>query len=346
MIASSKPLKILALVAAGVMHTAVAVALIRDEPVLVEGMAGGQEAQIGSSFADMAAGTMTPEPVEDTTEVVEPEEVETAEIEPVDTPEPEFSEADPVEADLAEAETPDTAEQPTPTDTPVVPEQMAALVPEVPDGALAPVPDIAQPEVAEPEPLTPEVLEAAKPEITETAPVTEPVETLQAQTDVPVTEMSKRPVMRDPAMETPIKRAEAPKPKPNPKPVAKKAPQGNAQQNARAGSTTGSQTATAKAQGVAKGKATESGNAAVSNYPGQVQRKLARVRKPSMNRRGTAWVAFSINASGGLGGVSVSKSSGDARIDQAALKMVQRAAPFPRPPAGAQRRFSVPIQFR
>ncbi|MEL6647438.1 MAG: TonB family protein [Pseudomonadota bacterium] len=45
-----------------------------------------------------------------------------------------------------------------------------------------------------------------------------------------------------------------------------------------------------------------------------------------------------------MAGLSVSKSSGSARLDLAALSMVRRAAPFPAPPPGARRNFSINIQ--
>lgn len=56
-------------------------------------------------------------------------------------------------------------------------------------------------------------------------------------------------------------------------------------------------------------------------------------------------VAFSVAASGGLGGVSLARSSGHTELDAEALSMVRRAAPFPRPPAGAPRSFSIGVTF-
>ena len=65
-----------------------------------------------------------------------------------------------------------------------------------------------------------------------------------------------------------------------------------------------------------------------------------------MNARGAAVVAFSIAGSGGLSGVSLARSSGSAALDRAAIQVVQRAAPFPAPPAGAQRSYSIQIKAR
>jgi periplasmic protein TonB len=57
-------------------------------------------------------------------------------------------------------------------------------------------------------------------------------------------------------------------------------------------------------------------------------------------------IAFTISASGGLGGVSVARSSGSAALDQAALTLIRKAAPFPKPPAGARRQYTIKIKGR
>lgn len=343
MIARSRVVQLTALGIALVAHGAFAVALYQDEPVMVEG-SGVQETALGTSFADMAAGTLTAEEPEEITEV-EPEET----AEPVDPVE----ETPPEELEVTETEQPEAAEAPQPdaVDEPVE-EVQTLTAPETPDGILPLRPEPLEPETAElPETLeAPQAVEAVRPEDT--------IEVIDPDTDVP--RLSKRPMLRDPAMETPIKRAEAPKPKPKPKPkpqtqqakkpapkpAPQKTTQGNSNQNAKAGTTRGTANATAKQQGSGNAKKRQAGNAAVSNYPGLVNRHLARVRKPSLNRRGTVRVSFSIASSGGLGGVSVSGSSGSSQLDQAAVQMIRRAAPFPRPPAGAQTRFTISIQFR
>jgi protein TonB len=75
-------------------------------------------------------------------------------------------------------------------------------------------------------------------------------------------------------------------------------------------------------------------------------RALSRVRKPNVRARGAATIGFSIAPSGGLSSVLVARSSGSAALDRAALRLVQRAAPFPPPPRGARRNFSIQIQGR
>ena len=88
------------------------------------------------------------------------------------------------------------------------------------------------------------------------------------------------------------------------------------------------------------------GNAAVSNYPGLVMQKLSRTRRPSAGRRGSAIVGFEVAANGALAGTRILRSSGFGPVDRAALEHVSRAAPFPPPPEGAQRRFQVRYESR
>jgi periplasmic protein TonB len=77
--------------------------------------------------------------------------------------------------------------------------------------------------------------------------------------------------------------------------------------------------------------------AAQKRYP-----EAARERAP----QGVAIVRFSIAASGQLAGASLSQSAGDPLLDAEALATVRRASPFPPPPAGAPRNFSVPLSYR
>jgi protein TonB len=49
-------------------------------------------------------------------------------------------------------------------------------------------------------------------------------------------------------------------------------------------------------------------------------------------------VAFTITASGGVSGVRIKGSSGDAGIDATALKVVARASPFPAIPGETGRK--------
>jgi len=107
----------------------------------------------------------------------------------------------------------------------------------------------------------------------------------------------------------------------------------------------------AAANGLAR--ASSEGNAAVSNYPGKIVRKLRHaLRYPNSaairRLRGIAEVGFVVSSGGGVGSIQVVTSSGSPILDKAALEAVRRAAPFPPIPAEAGRsrwRFTVPLAF-
>lgn len=117
-------------------------------------------------------------------------------------------------------------------------------------------------------------------------------------------------------------------------------PQGGAQ-STRKGQSDGSTAGKTAASGQGAAKTRVAGNAAVSKYPGLVMRKISRTRKQRAGARGKATVAFKVSSSGAATSVRIIRSSGSAKIDQIALRHIQRASPFPRPPKGARRSFSV-----
>ena len=119
---------------------------------------------------------------------------------------------------------------------------------------------------------------------------------------------------------------------------------GNAKQSVRKGSASGTVTGTGKPASKRQTPKPKTGNAAATNYPGVVMAHLAGARKPRLRTKGAAVVRFTLAADGRLAGVAIAKTSGSGRFDQAALRMVQSAAPFPRPPQGATRSFSVRIK--
>lgn len=100
------------------------------------------------------------------------------------------------------------------------------------------------------------------------------------------------------------------------------------------------------------GGATSSiGNAAVSNYPGKVAAKLRRVartlsRAAQASAHNNAQVSFVVEAGGEVQSIRLVKSSGSPGLDEAALSIIQRAAPFPPIPPQAGREswaFTLPI---
>ena len=158
-------------------------------------------------------------------------------------------------------------------------------------------------------------------------------------------EQSLRPQQRPerrPEPEPEPRRAER-APEPQPQRQAAPQPQGNADRSARAGQATGRAEGTSATSGQG-GQASTAGNAAASNYPGLVMRKISRVPRPRVGSRGEAVVAFRIAANGGLAGASLARSSGSAALDNAALQVIRRAAPFPPPPRGARSDYTITIK--
>ncbi|MCZ4366189.1 cell envelope integrity protein TolA [Sulfitobacter dubius] len=293
-----------------------------DDSVKIAGGGAPAAAQLGTRFEDMAVGTLEAEPVEEIMPTPEPEPLKTAQaLPPTPAPEPTLTPtpspvAEPVQAVKAEpmpaAPPPTTAAQ-----TPVLP-------------ALTPV-------------ETPPETIIATPTITAAAPAP-PVETLTAEAEDDAPRLSQRPQRRDP--ERAAEAAKKAKPKPQPKTKPKQTTRGNAKRDNTKGAQTAARAGNAAQSGTRQRAAAPAGNAAASNYPGQVMSRIARVGKPRVRSRGTAVIAFSIGNGGQLAGVRVARSSGSAALDQAALGIIRQAAPFPRPPAGAQRNFSIQIKGR
>ncbi|MDP3895313.1 MAG: energy transducer TonB, partial [Mesorhizobium sp.] len=188
-------------------------------------------------------------------------------------------------------------------------------------------------EVARPRPR-PEPKPAPK----ETAPPAKPV---------------KRTEAAEPAKEakpTVAKKAEIAKPAKQPanKPAA--GSKGDNSSDAKRGVADGEAAGT-KVEKAGKGKQNAAGNGAVTNYPGKVRAKLSRAlrgisRQARAAASGDVYVAFTVTASGDLGGVSIARSSGSPALDKLALDAVRRAAPFPPIPDGSGRAswpFTIPL---
>lgn len=127
-----------------------------------------------------------------------------------------------------------------------------------------------------------------------------------------------------------------------PQTQARPQPQGNADRNATRGTAAGQDNATAAtAQARPSASAQGDGGAAASaSYGRAVLTQISRTRKARAPTRGRTVVAFSIADGGALASVKVLHSSGSPALDQVAMDHIRRAAPFPEPPAGAQRQFS------
>lgn len=212
-------------------------------------------------------------------------------------------------------------------------------------------------EAAEAEMLKPsevEPVQAQEPEPVEAAKPAE-AEPVEIPRSAPV------PTPRPQRLAAVEKPQPAPQPKPDPKPKEKKPPApkpeaagsgGKGGPDSRRGTADGQQAGRAEATGKT-GPAREAGNAAVSNYPGQVVSRLRRnLRYPPAARRqhlrGEVRVSFTVSSSGSVSAIGLAASSGSPVLDQAALETVRRAAPFPPIPAGAGRSswsFTVPLAF-
>lgn len=293
--------KALSVAAACLLHGAAIWALAGRADVEAEGAAGAAEVSIGTSFAEMAAGTLSADPP--------PEEIE------------------PVETATAEA-------RPVIRETP--PEKLVETVaPDKPDRTPAMQADTG---LQSPQPVP---TETARVEPAAAARRTEAAEVIAAaDASSPAISRSLRPKGRSAAFEAAHKPAADPKPQR----AARQEPPGNADRNARTGAATGREQIKDKAATAGRGRSQEAGNAAASNYPGMVLRKISGVPRPRVGARGTAVVAFTIAPGGGLSAISVARSSGSARLDRAALTVIRRAAPFPAPPPGARRSFSIRIK--
>ncbi|KQY15259.1 TonB family protein [Rhizobium sp. Root482] len=280
------------------------------EPVLVAGGEAMEVAIIGNAFEDMIEAGKPDDPLDD-----QPEEIEPIAPEPIET-----AEAVPVSS------------QPlAPVPEEVIPAEADVIIP--------------QEEIAP--------IAAEDPQFTAT------VATMAAATVIPQ-EKPEQPVETKALAPEPERKPEVKakpdKEQPEKKTAKRKAgEEGKAQASRKKGNADGIETATAA--GAAKGKkgtvSRQSGNAAVSNYPGKVRSKLQRAfRYPAKAKRekirGVVQVSFALSSSGSVSSVSIAKSSGSAILDQAALEAVERAAPFPAIPQGAERKrwpFTIPLAF-
>ncbi len=163
------------------------------------------------------------------------------------------------------------------------------------------------------------------------APSPNPVDRIVAETETQAPVRSLRPQARP----------DRPKPKRQAASTPKQS--GNANRSARAGDASGQEKAQQRRAGSTQSATTQAGNAAAANYPGKVMRRIQRTKRERVNTRGSARVSFTIAANGALAAVGIARSSGSASLDQVALQQIRRAAPFPPPPTGARRNFTLRI---
>lgn len=285
-----------------------------DEVVQLPAGGQGETAALGSSFADFAAGAV---PVTPAAQPVPDAPVQEAVQQEVQKPVTETP-AQPVEP----AAQPKSAPAPTPAPSAqAVPQTVAPAV-----TAVTPETTNARPaESAPTPPAQAETVQAIDP----------PPE--QAESAAPTT--SARPQARP---ETPPRQRAAQQPPAPTRQTQQAAPRpaGNSDADAQRGSATGQQTGQSAAAGQTQRQTNDSGNAAASNYPGEVLRKITRQRRAAAPRGGKVLVAFSISGSGALASAAVARSSGSPALDRVALNHIRRSAPFTPPPQGAQTSFT------
>lgn len=87
---------------------------------------------------------------------------------------------------------------------------------------------------------------------------------------------------------------------------------------------------------------------ALAEWGGRIRAAVQRAQtRPRTNARGVVRLRLAVTAGGQLAGVSMTASSGNAALDQAALRAVQRAR-LPRAPGGVSgtHQFNLPVGFR
>jgi periplasmic protein TonB len=311
----------LALGLSGILHAGAAAVVMSREPEVR--IAGGQGVEIelaGPAFQPLL-------PAADPGQAVAPGTHATGDPAPV---EPEVTTAEPVE--------------PVETMTAVPVEPEAPRIEEALETEQAELPE-------------PEAIEPAEPEVATAEPEPEEVEPEAAEEEavalVSIPRPTPRPHYEPPKAAPRQQQAETPRQREPARQRAQRAA-GSGGQDSQDAQRGNAGTATARAaasQGSAR--STASGNAAVSNYPGQVVSKLRRsLRYPReaqrARMRGEVRVSFTVASNGSVSGIRVVSSSGSPILDQAAIETVQRAAPFPAIPADAGRSswpFTVPLAF-
>lgn len=187
MIARSRKAKGMALAMAALIHGAAVTAWTGSTPVLVAGAAGVAEVQIGSSFADMAAGTLSAQPA------------------PAPAPSP-------AAAVVASAVTAEVA--------PVAALEALYTEPALPGGMLRPVPPMPTMRAGAPQVLhAVQAAEQAMQRSVDAAPRAQP-DTALVLPESAAPQISKRPMRRDPSVERSVQPAKATE-------VSRAAPPGN-----------------------------------------------------------------------------------------------------------------------
>lgn len=138
------------------------------------------------------------------------------------------------------------------------------------------------------------------------------------------------------------------RPRARPDPNAKPAPRA-AQASPPAQRASGQGASAQRGQGAAQVQSGGGNSAsALAEWGGRIRAAVQRAQsRPRTTASGVVQLRLAVTAGGQLAGVSVSRSSGNADLDQAALRAVQRAR-LPRAPEGVSgtHQFNLPVGFR
>ena len=177
-------------------------------------------------------------------------------------------------------------------------------------------------------------------------PISLPKPQMLSQSDLAIPNQAPPPVEQQPAPQDQAS-AEKSKKQPDSKPAmtkVKEKPQKSEEKTAKAKPAKQPTKPSASAGSAApqKGEKAKGGAPKMSSaaYAKAVMKKVRSTKKKSGAGRGVAVVGFTVAKSGGLAGVKLIRSSGNAALDQMAVSHIQRSAPFPTPPEGAGRSFS------
>jgi protein TonB len=183
----------------------------------------------------------------------------------------------------------------------------------------------------------PEASEEAEKEPVEDKPA--PIE--KVEDPLPAVQPRKEPPKKQPPKKEPPKKVQ-PKEKPKPR---------NQQAAPASAAATQAQARVAESERTAAAQ-TASGVSSLSpaNWQSQLMAHLERRKRyppgaQSRGERGIVYVRFTIDGSGNVQSVGLSRSSGHAELDQEVLEMVRRASPVPAPPPGVQRDIIAPVRF-
>lgn len=197
---------------------------------------------------------------------------------------------------------------------------------------------------------------APEPEVTEPVekeplPVEKEPPPVEAETPMPADQPKPEPPKKEPPKKEPPKK-EPPKKEPPKKEAKKEKPQPRKQDASQQSTATNQAQARVQQSNRTAAAQTASGVASVSpaTWQSQLMAHLERRKRyppgaQSRGERGIVYVRFTIDASGNVQSVTLSRSSGHAELDQEVLALVRRASPVPAPPPGVQRDIIAPVRF-